>query len=63
MCGSVACDGGFQGACPGGETEGAFRKVIWEPPVERPATTKNVYTTSEQVGVWGGECTCPDGQV
>ena len=27
MCGSVACDGGMRGACPGGETEGAFRKV------------------------------------
>jgi hypothetical protein len=30
-CESVACHGGFQGSCLGGETEGAFRKVVCAP--------------------------------
>ena len=65
MCWSVACDGGYQGACPGGETEGAFRKVVCAPPVRRPASAvKNkVIKDDLKVGVWGGTCTCPDGQV
>jgi len=65
MCGSVACDGGKKGACFWGETEGAFRKVICEPPVKRPesAARNTVIEKDKTVGVWGGTCTCPDGQV
>ena len=65
MCESVACDGGFQGACPGGETEGAFRKVICEPQAERPASAAlNVVIEDDRsVGVWGGTCRCPDGEI
>ena len=65
MCESVACDGGIHGACPGGETEGAFRKVICAPPkVRSPNAHKNVVIENDpNVGVWGGTCTCPDGEV
>ena len=64
MCGSVACDGGTQGPCPGGENEGAFRKVVCEPAVVRPPDDKNVVIKGDTtVGTWGGTCTCPDGQV
>jgi hypothetical protein len=64
LCGSVACDGGIQGACPGGETEGAFRKVICAPAKQHSATSRNiVIQNDETVGVWGGTCTCPDGEV
>jgi len=64
MCQSVACDGGIQGDCPGGETEGAFRKVICAPllPVNPDAGNK-VFKNDPAVGVWGGTCTCPDGSV
>ena len=65
MCGSVACDGGIQGACPGGETEGAFRKVICAPTKRRGpnAHLNKVTKKDETAGVWGGECVCPDGEV
>jgi len=64
MCGSVGCDGGTQGACPGGETEGAFRKVICAPPVEYDFESHNeVIDEDKTAGVWGGTCTCPDGVV
>lgn len=77
MCASVGCDGGEQGACYPMETEGAFRKVICATPDpdgtgarsdgsisgDAAATTKNVVTRNDAtVGVWGGTCTCPDGQ-
>ena len=61
MCGSVACDGGMQGACPGGETEGAFRKVICAPPKQLPPSNNIVIRNDKTAGVWGGECTCPNG--
>ena len=65
MCGSVACDGGFHGTCAGGETEGAFRKIICAPPKQNPPTKarNQVIQRDATVGVWGGECTCPDGSV
>jgi len=64
MCQSVACDGGIQGDCPGGETEGAFRKVICAPPVPvNPRSGNKVIKNDPGVGVWGGTCTCPDGSV
>eukprot|EP00966_Prymnesium_polylepis_P174684 4042784-Prymnesium_polylepis.1 len=65
MCGSTACEGGIQGACPGGETEGAFRKVICAPVPERPisAAMNHVSEKDKTAGVWGGTCMCPDGQV
>ena len=64
MCGSVACDGGTQGECLGMETEGAFRKVICDPGRQWNWNSRNqVIDFDETVGVWGGECTCPDGEV
>jgi hypothetical protein len=65
MCWSVACDGGIQGACTHGETPGSFRKVICEPQKRRPASARKnkVIKDDPKVGVWGGTCTCPDGQV
>ena len=64
MCNSVACDGGIHGACPGGETEGAFRKVICAPPKQRrPGSNRNIVIENDKtVGVWGGTCRCPDGE-
>ena len=62
MCGSTACDGGIKGACPGGEAEGAFRKVICAPEVYRPHNKNIIIENDPTAGVWGGECTCPDGQ-
>ena len=41
MCASVGCDGGIQGDCPGGETEGAFRKVVCAPVVEHSNASHN----------------------
>ena len=63
MCGSTACDFGIKGACPGGENEGAFRKVVCAQPPQRPFSRNVVIDGDTTVGVWGGECTCPDGQV
>lgn len=64
MCNSVACDGGIQGACPRGETEGAFRKVICAAPKPKKENDRNiVLKTDPTAGVWGGTCTCPDGEV
>jgi hypothetical protein len=63
MCGSVACDGGIQGTCFPGETEGSFRKVVCAAPKERSSTTGNVAVENDPTaGVWGGTCTCPDGE-
>ena len=63
MCWSVACDGGESSDCQEAETEGAFRKVVCEPPKPRSPTTKNVVIEHDQtVGVWGGTCECPDGE-
>eukprot|EP00966_Prymnesium_polylepis_P026180 603879-Prymnesium_polylepis.3 len=46
------------------ETEGAFRKVVCQPAPVRSPTTKNVEIKDDAtVGVWGGTCTCPDGEV
>jgi len=68
MCLSVGCDGGTQGVCSGGETEGAFRKVVCEPPnyeeENKKQTSSNIVIEySDNVGVWGGTCTCADGLV
>ena len=57
MCGSVACDGGIQGACPGGETEGAFRKVICEPRHQHGNSLNVEIKNDKSAGVWGGTCT------
>lgn len=62
MCGSVACDGGMRGACPGGETEGAFRKVKCAQVHHTPSRNRVTHGAGG-VGVWGGQCTCPDGNV
>ena len=65
MCWTTACDNGIRGACPGGETEGAFRKVVCEPAKVRPASAalNVVIEGDETVGQWGGTCSCPDGEV
>lgn len=70
-CGSTACEGGISGECPGGENEGAFRKVICETDAYkmRPGQThksgsrNEIINNAPGVGTWGGECTCPDGAV
>ena len=63
MCGSVACDGGVQGECHEGEGGWSFRKVTCAPLRKRPANANEVIDDAPGVGVWGGTCTCPDGQV
>jgi len=64
MCGSVACVGGVQGHCNEGEGEWSFRKVICAPAVAKRQPALNVVTEGDEtVGVWGGTCTCPDGEV
>ena len=66
MCWSVACEGGVQGECNEDEGGWSFRKVVCEPAPERRTGVGNVNQVVENdqsVGVWGGTCTCPDGQV
>ena len=64
ICGSVSCEGGTQGTCNEGEGEWAFRKVVCAPAKKRPrSANKNSHHRDSKAGTWGGECTCPDGQV
>eukprot|EP00966_Prymnesium_polylepis_P107059 2479012-Prymnesium_polylepis.1 len=62
------CIGGTNGECNEYETdEWRHRKVTCATappaPPPPPPTLVNVYgEDDEHVGVWGGECTCPDGQ-
>eukprot|EP00966_Prymnesium_polylepis_P324921 7380920-Prymnesium_polylepis.1 len=42
----------------------SFRKMTCAPPPVHPREGKNVRIENDgSVGVWGGTCTCPDGQV
>jgi len=64
MCQSLACDGGTPGNCINGEGGWSFRKVTCVAPAPRPTTSANVEINDDTTaGVWGGTCTCPDGQV
>ena len=64
MCWSVACEGGVQGTCNEEEGGWSFRKVVCAPAVAHKKQSQNVVIEGDETaGVWGGTCTCPDGQV
>ena len=67
-CGSIACRGGIQGECQGGEGIWAFREVhceAKEPSGHRPdvraVSMNKIIENAPDVGYWGGSCRCPDG--
>lgn len=62
MCGSIACHGGTQLNCNHKEGMWSFREVFCNP-VEEVSLNNHQYTVDPEVYEWGGECTCPDGQV
>jgi hypothetical protein len=54
-CASLACEGGFPGACEREEkVERQGMKVT--------CARGNYYRRDANTGVYGGECTCPDGK-
>ena len=64
ICGSLACFGGTDGECIEHEGEWSFREVHCAPaPTHSRQSRNRVLENRQDVGVWGGTCTCPDGEV
>lgn len=60
-CASLACDGGQAGSC----TKHAYVRLSSRGMrvTCKTESRENVYQREVGVGMWGGSCTCPDGQV
>ena len=67
ICNSIACFGGVAGPCNEREGIWAFREVHCAPSPPRGVvagvSANTVVTDETQAGLWGGTCTCPDGEV
>jgi len=57
-CGSLACIGGISGSCGPDNPGGAGVRVTCAPP---PPSANLIEYNVDNVGGWGGTCTCPDG--
>ena len=73
-CGSLACFGGVSGTCNHRHGPWSNKKVTCAPPSGTPQAPSlmpqappSLPPTNEYVdamtGGWGGDCTCPDGQI
>ncbi|KAL1508522.1 hypothetical protein AB1Y20_004622 [Prymnesium parvum] len=63
LCASIACHGGIASECHHREGPWAFREVACAGPRRVIASRNAVEEGVAAVGVWGGTCTCPDGNV
>merc|ERR1712039_771000 len=63
-CASLACIGGTSGTCHKRNGPWSRNKVTCGKKTAPEPTEVNVYETNAAgIGGWGGQCTCPNGEV